>query len=568
MNEWLNKLLTSIKGSWTKWTIIQKGILFGILAVIVTAVFLLFRVSSKSTVVRLFGTPITDEVARAAIITRLDRENVESWVDSAGYISVKDKPTAYRMRDLLIEEDLVPSSVNPYAFFDKTNWATTDFEREVQWQKATTLLIKQHLEAISDITFADVTIVKPERKLFSSEQNPVSASVIIKLMPGSEILTNRKRVLGIQKIILKAVEGLTAENLTISDGNGNVLNDFESMADFDEVDLTEKEQKLIRKMEAELKAQILSALQSTLSVDRVRDLNVKIDMDMSKEKSQSTEYSPIIIKADNPDTPYDDSEMRDYLPVSSQTVTKEWQGTGYNPEGPAGTEGQTPPVYSDMSNVIGKSTETGVTQNNALNTKNTQRERRPVPDRISASVNIDGVWTIKYDKNHNPLVTEDGHIQREYRSVPENELNDLAELVRTAIGYDRAKGYAVTVKNIQFDRREQHDLEDAMYFKARQTRATVLMILGGLAVVLILFIIFRLIARELERRKRLREEELLRKQQSAREQALWDAKEEGMEVSMSVEERKRAELQENAIAMAKEHPEDVAMLIRTWLMEE
>ena len=147
-------------------------------------------------------------------------------------------------------------------------------------------------------------------------------------------------------------------------------------------------------------------------------------------------------------------------------------------------------------------------------------------------------------------------------------MNDLAELVRTAIGYDRAKGYAVTVKNIQFDRREQHDLEDAMYFKARQTRATVLMILGGLAVVLILFIIFRLIARELERRKRLREEELLRKQQSAREQALWDAKEEGMEVSMSVEERKRAELQENAIAMAKEQPEDVAMLIRTWLMEE
>ena len=41
-----------------------------------------------------------------------------------------------------------------------------------------------------------------------------------------------------------------------------------------------------------------------------------------------------------------------------------------------------------------------------------------------------------------------------------------------------------------------------------------------------------------------------------------------MEVTLSVEERRRAELQENAIAMAKEHPEDVAMLIRTWLMEE
>ena len=71
-----------------------------------------------------------------------------------------------------------------------------------------------------------------------------------------------------------------------------------------------------------------------------------------------------------------------------------------------------------------------------------------------------------------------------------------------------------------------------------------------------------------ERRRRLREEEILRRQQAEREKALWEAKQDGMEVTMSVEERKRAELQENAIAMAKEHPEDVAMLIRTWMMEE
>ena len=72
----------------------------------------------------------------------------------------------------------------------------------------------------------------------------------------------------------------------------------------------------------------------------------------------------------------------------------------------------------------------------------------------------------------------------------------------------------------------------------------------------------------MERRRRAREEELLRQQQLAREQALWEAKDEAQTVTMSVEESRRAELQENAINMAKEHPEDVAMLIRTWLMEE
>jgi flagellar M-ring protein FliF len=56
----------------------------------------------------------------------------------------------------------------------------------------------------------------------------------------------------------------------------------------------------------------------------------------------------------------------------------------------------------------------------------------------------------------------------------------------------------------------------------------------------------------------------------AREAALRSAEEEeeGMEVGMSVEDRARMEMQENAINMAREHPEDVAQLIRTWLAEE
>ena len=90
----------------------------------------------------------------------------------------------------------------------------------------------------------------------------------------------------------------------------------------------------------------------------------------------------------------------------------------------------------------------------------------------------------------------------------------------------------------------------------------------GLGVILVAFIAFRLISKEIERRRRLREEELARQHQAMREAALRSAEEEGVEVEMSVEERARMEMQENAINMAREHPEDVAQLIRTWLMEE
>ncbi len=560
--------MARLKESWAKWTIIQKGILVGIVAVVIVAVVLMFSMSSKPTTVRLFNAPITDQTARDRILNRLDKENVKADVDANGVISVADDNTARRMRDILITEDLVPSSVNPYAFFDQTNWATTDFDRNIQWKRTITQMVKQHLEAIDDVTTADVNIVLPEESLFASEQAPVTASVILKVMSGSDLLENRRRILGVQKLLLKAVEGLKEENITITDSEGNILNDFEGMAASDRVTLIEKQQKLIQKLEAQYRAKVLGALQSTLTANRVRDLNIKIDMDMSNKTSQSTEYSPIQIKADNKSTPYDDSEYRDYLPISSQTVTKEWQGTGYNPEGPAGTEGQTPPVYSDMSNVVGKSVETGVTQNNVINTKTTQEEVMPTIDRVTVAVNVDGVWKKKYDKNHNLIITENGEVDREYTPVSEEDLEKLVLLVQNAIGYDDARNYSVAVTNMAFDRTLEFEAEDAAYFKAKQTRMTILLGLLGTAVVLIAFIIFRFISREMERRRRLHEEELLRKQQAAREQALWDAKEEGMEVTISVEERKRAELQENAIAMAKEHPEDVAMLIRTWLMEE
>jgi flagellar M-ring protein FliF len=82
------------------------------------------------------------------------------------------------------------------------------------------------------------------------------------------------------------------------------------------------------------------------------------------------------------------------------------------------------------------------------------------------------------------------------------------------------------------------------------------------------FVVFRLIARELERRRRLREEELARQHQAMREAALRSAEEENVDVNISVEEKARMEMQEHARNMAREHPEDVAQLIRTWLVEE
>ena len=571
MNEWLKKPVQKIQNFWKNGTVLKKIILIGVAAAVVAAVIIAARVSATPTTVRIFNAPVTNETSKSQILDRISQENVEAYVSADGYISVADKDTARRMRSILISEGLVPSNIDPFAGYYERSWSTTDAEQNVRLKNSITQSLKQHLEAISDVSAAFVTIVLPENQLFAADQKPVSASVILKTTPNSSIAVDRKRVLGIQRLILTAVEGLTAENLTISDADGKVLNDFEGMAESDRVSIIEKQQKLRHAEESKLRAAVLKALQKFYTDDRIRDINVTIDMDMSEKSSTSTEYSPIVIRPDNPDTPYDDSEYRDTLPISEQQVKKEHRGTGFNPQGPTGTEGQTPPVYSDMSNVIGETIETGVTRNNVMNTKQTTEKVAPQVGRRTISVNVDGVWEIKRDpKSHAYLIDENtGALARTYTEVPAAELASLTEYVRAAVGYDRTRGDLVTVTNIPFDRKAQFIAEDEAYFRKQQTRRTILLALAAIALVLVGFIMIRIITKEIEKRRRLREEELLRRQQAEREKALWEAKDDAnMQVTMSVEESRRAELQENAINMAKEHPEDVAMLIRTWLMEE
>lgn len=570
MNEWFKNMIEKFQNFWKTSSVIVKVIVIGIALAVVGAVIFAVNVSGSDSTVKLFPQAVTDESVRNQILDRVARENVQVYVNDEGVISVNDEKTARRIRTLLSVEGLAPSNYDPFAEFYNRSWSTTDAEQNVRRKNAISAALKQHLESLSDIDVAFVTLVLPDKALFASEQNPVTASIAIRPSRTSDILSDRRKVKGIQDYILKAVEGLSAENLTIIDQNGHILNDFEGMAESDRVSIIEKQQKLIRKMEAQLEAKVLAALQNNYTSDRITDVIAHYEMDMSEKHSDSTIYSPIQIRPDNPDTPYDDSEYRDTLPISQQTVTKEWQGTGYNPEGPAGVEGQTPPVYSDVSNVIGKSTETGVSQNNVINTTHITEKVAPQPGRITISANIDGVWKLKKDpKTHEYVINEeDGSLVREYTPISPKDLAEIKEFVESAVGFNKSRNDVVTITNIPIDHTQEFREFDEAYFKKLQTRRTVLLVLAAVAVVLIGFILFRIISKEIERRRRAREEELLRQQQLAREQALWEAKDEAQTVTMSVEESRRAELQENAINMAKEHPEDVAMLIRTWLMEE
>jgi len=568
MLEWIKKLVSQIGSIWGKWSIIQKLIFAGILTGAVVGIILLFTVSSTPSMVPLLGVPITDETQNDRIIMKLDEEGVSYKLNADGRIYVDDDKTAKRMRSLLIREDLIPTGTDPWAIFDVERWTLTDFERDVNLRRAITSSLEQHIKALGDVDNAQVSLVLPEKTLFSSEQNPTTASVIITPRPGSDIAENRKKIEGIVKLIQFAVEGLDGENITILDYSGRILNDFEGLESLDRLELTSRMLKQKKSLEVQYTNTILASLQNVFTAKRVNIVNIDIDLEFINKTIATEEHFPITVREDNPETPYSELETVNSITLSENHSNENFEGTGFNPEGPPGQEGQTPPAYKDLNNLVGKYESNSSTRNEVVNTRNIQEEKSPFQiSRISVAVAVDGIWNWDYDDKGKPVL-EKGSIKRIYTPVSDVDLGKAQTLVEHAVGYSTARGDTVTVQHIPFDRTAEFKAEDDEYRRQQQIQQTLLFSIVALIILIAAFFIFRMISKELERRRRLREEELARQHQAMREQTLRQAEEEGIDVEMSVQDRARLEMQENAKNMAREHPEDVANLIRTWLAEE
>jgi flagellar M-ring protein FliF len=568
MNAFLQKVVGWLKTAWSTWSMMQKLILTGIVLAALIGVVALVGVSSQPTTVPVIDAPITDEAARSQIVTRINQEGAKTFISTSGIVSVENEETARKMRSILIREDLIPQGTDPWAIFDRDRWTITDYERDVNFRRSITAMVTAHIKSLDDIDNADVTVVIPERTLFTADQNPVTATAIIFPRPGSDIRDNKKKIEGIQKILKFAVEGLSDENIVITDNNGLVLNDFEGMADYERVGIIEREQKLIQKLEASYRAQILKQLQATFSEDRVRDLAVKIDMDMSKKEIETNKVLPYVQRPRTPGLSYDDSVIKDSVLLSETRSTTSWEGTGFNPEGPAGVEGQTPPAFKDMSNLVGKVTQETVTHNEQLSTEVTKEDRTPQIDRVTVSVNIDGVWKRQYDEKGNVVIETNGNIGREYVPLSPEQIRSTEALIQNAIGYSAARGDSVTVQNIEFDRTAQFADEAAAALKQKQFRITMILVLAGIVLFFVGFLVVKAILRSQELKRQREEAERARQAQLRREAALLEAEREGAEENLSAEDRAFAEIIEKATALAREKPADVSQLIRTWIMEE
>ena len=569
MNEFFKKLLANVKSINEKLTLNQKLVAGGIILSAVILLVLLFIFNSSSAGVPLFSQKI-DINDFGRITKKLDADGIKYAIKENSLILVKNEQIKNKVIMSLAQEGNMPKG--KYTFLDIINskkLTSSKFENNIQLRAALEGKLEELLKSSNDIEDAKVSFTMPEQTVFEKDRSPVKVAVVLTPAWGVNFTENKKAIKGIEELIVNSIDRASKENVVITDNHGLKLNDFIGEEDDNMIKMTKEDLKIRNFTIDKYKEDIYHSLSNIVyDKDRISVL-VDVMMNFDKEKENRKEILPVVLKERDPSLPYDDSERVYSITESQKTSNETFKGPGFIPEGPPGFDSNVPPAYKGALEQMTEYVKNENIKNEVFGESNKEIVKDPWEiTKITASVTIDGNWNIVYDKNNKPVLNPDGTRKRTYVPVPDDDLKKVQAAIEQGIGFSYNRSDKVVVNSIPFDRSRQFAQEDAMWKKKQQVT---LALFAGLIALIFLFIatiFYRLLMKEIERRKRLREEDLARQHQLAREMALKSAEEEASEIEMSLEDKTRLEMQENATNMAREHPEDVAQLIRTWLAEE
>jgi flagellar M-ring protein FliF len=356
----------------------------------------------------------------ASIIKDLERQAVPYQIKSDGAIIMVPKDKVARLRMKLAESGLPKGGGVGYEIFDKTDsLGATTFVQNINHLRALEGELARTIRSIDRVQAARVHLVLPERPLFSRDKVDASASIVLKVRGALE----PQQVRAVRHLVASAVNGLKPERVSVIDETGKLLADG-ATPDNPLNGASSDERKLA--YENRLRSEVETIVSSVVGPGHAR-VQINADFDVNRITQTSDKFDP------------DGRVLR-----SSQT-REEQSATSDNKEGsvsvgtelPGGSRPQQQPADSGSRGDQSRKTEEIVNYEISRTTKTEVIEAGRV-NRISAAVLVDGV----YSKNDKGEVA--------YQPRPKEELDRIAALVRSAIGFDAKRGDQVEVVNLRF----------------------------------------------------------------------------------------------------------------------
>lgn len=157
-------------------------------------------------------------LARQGIKARRVLDGTKSQI----VLSAKDKITEDQ-RDIAILQMVQSGLADEHVgleIFDKGDFTSTKEDKRIRLVRAMNGELARLIRKIPPIKNAQVFVSVPEQSLFSKNEKPITATVQIQLDAGEKL--DSMKVKAITNLLLGAIQGLKAEDVAITDTNGNV----------------------------------------------------------------------------------------------------------------------------------------------------------------------------------------------------------------------------------------------------------------------------------------------------------------------------------------------------------
>jgi flagellar M-ring protein FliF len=468
----------------------------------------------------------------SAVVDELDKEGVKYQLTNGGTTIMVPQGEVYGARVALSGKGLPASSGDGgYSLLDNSSLSTSEFKEQTDFKRAMEGELAKTIEAINGVDTAIVHLALPPKQVFTDEQDPATASVLIKTRVGTTL--SDEQVQAVVHLVASSIDGLDPKNVTVTDSSGKVL----TLQDDTAAGAASTRLQQVNEFQDQMQGRIQRVLDTVVGAGH-STVSLTADLDFDQATTKTKRYV------------YD----KGVPPLSQTEKTEKYNGTGGGVNsaagGVVGPDGQ----MDTTATGSGPSTyENGTkTQDNAVGSTEEQRVAAPgAVKSLHVGVVLDAA------------------------SVGTVQPQDIRNVIAAATGIDTTRGDTIDVSNMPFDHSAQDTAakelaqEEAASASARRMTLYRNLGIGGVVALVLLLVWLRS-----RRRAKARAEATSYVVEQLRADALARAEVQEVPAAQLLGELESTpppnpadEIREELNALVERQPDDVAALLRGWLVE-
>jgi flagellar M-ring protein FliF len=373
--------------------------------------FVIMRFSEPNFATLFTGLDIKDS---AAIVKELESSGVPYELRGDGSAILVPADRVARLRMSLAQDGLPSGGGVGYEIFDKgDSLSATNFVQNINQLRALEGELARTIRTIDRVDQARVHLVIPERALFQRDREPPSASIALKVRGGLE----PGQIRAIRHLVASAVEGLKPERVSVVDESGALLADGAG-SDTPEGGADDRQ----ANYEKRLSEQVQRIVESVVGSGRAQ-VKITAELDFNRITQTQDTYDPDskVVRS---------TQTRE---ESSSTAARDQSVTVGNELPNATGQGGPAPSAQDLAKKSEETINYEISRTTRTETIDGGRVKR-----VSVAVLVDGI----YSKDNSGGIA--------YAPRSKEDVERIAALVRSAIGFDQQRGDQVEVVNLRF----------------------------------------------------------------------------------------------------------------------